>query len=118
MSLLSTLDADVTVMGKNMLRHLGERREDEEDGKHSDKGEAPYFSAGDIVALVTVTNIYRQSFASGRSHSYSLVQAKVQILCDEALGRIKVSTQFTTSSQIQPMRLQETIIKPSCGILR
>ena len=50
----------VTVMGKNMLRHLGERREDEEDGKHSDEGEAPYFSAGDIVALVTATSTPQQ----------------------------------------------------------
>ena len=38
----------VTVMGMNMLRHLGERGEDEdeEDEKHSDKGEAPLLQCG------------------------------------------------------------------------
>ena len=52
----------VTVMGINMLRHLGERgeNEDEEDEKHSDKGEAPYFSVGDIVAIVEATSMPQQ----------------------------------------------------------
>jgi hypothetical protein len=90
----------VTVMGMNMLHHLGERGEDEddEDEKHSDKGEAPLLqcgghcrNCGSHINATAAANIYRQSSASGGSHSYSLLQAKVQILCDKALGRIKVS---------------------------
>ena len=52
----------VTVMGKNMLHHLGERGEDEDekDRKHSDEGEASYFRAGDIVAIVEATSMPQQ----------------------------------------------------------
>ena len=58
----------VTVMGRNTLHHLGkgvededeEDEEDEEDKEHSDKGEPPHFSVGDIVAVVEATSTPQQ----------------------------------------------------------
>ena len=94
-SLSSIVDA-ITVMGKNMLHHLGETGDDEdEDGKHSNEREAPCFSEGTLSQLWKPHQCHSsRKYLSAQFcvwHSYSLLQAKVQILCDKALGRIKVS---------------------------